>query len=224
MPPNPLTIACLRMHYKPDHSKPDGYSGTSLKGHLGNKDTWLIRTLDWVPTLYKYILFSPSNKDTSLIRTIILVPRVSVLERFWPIPGLISCTKMTGRCYLMQKMQSAGWHVHGLKPRRNYHGLISTQSSWIVINRTVCDFFDLMQVVTNQLSKLITLLRCSSHTFWLSFWCDDLDSHRLLLKSTGEWYSSTRSTRWWYFYSQYLVQYPVTDKQGISEHCVGKGV
>ena len=32
-----------------------------LKGHPWNKDTWLIRTLDWVPTLYKYW-----NKDTSV--------------------------------------------------------------------------------------------------------------------------------------------------------------
>ena len=31
----------------------------------------LIRTLDWVPTLYNYILFSPWKKDTSLISTII---------------------------------------------------------------------------------------------------------------------------------------------------------
>ena len=54
------------------------YSGTSLKGHLWNKDTWLIRTFDSVPTLI--ILFSFWNKDTSVIRTIILVPRVSVLE------------------------------------------------------------------------------------------------------------------------------------------------
>ena len=48
----------------------NNYSGTSLKGHLWNKDTWLIRTLDRVPTLCKYILFSPWNTDTSLIRTI----------------------------------------------------------------------------------------------------------------------------------------------------------
>ena len=58
------------------------YSGTSLKGHLWNKDTSLIRALDWAPTLHKYMLFSPWNKDTSLISTIILVPRVSILEGF----------------------------------------------------------------------------------------------------------------------------------------------
>ena len=58
------------------------HSGFPLEVHLWNKDTWLIRTLDWVPTLYKYILYSPWNKNTSLIRTIILVTKVSVLERF----------------------------------------------------------------------------------------------------------------------------------------------
>ena len=42
------------------------YSGTSLKGHLWNKDTLLIRTLDWVPTLSYYFPL-----DGSLIRTII---------------------------------------------------------------------------------------------------------------------------------------------------------
>ena len=58
------------------------YSGSSLKGHPWNKDTWLISTLDRVPTLCKcIILFSPWNKGTSLIRTIALVPMVSVLER-----------------------------------------------------------------------------------------------------------------------------------------------
>ena len=59
-----------------------GYNGTSLKGHLWNKDIWLIRTLDRVPTFYRHILFSPQNMHTSLIRAIILVPRVSVLEGF----------------------------------------------------------------------------------------------------------------------------------------------
>ena len=58
------------------------HSGFPLEVHLWNKDTWLIRTLDWVPTLHKYILYSPWNKKTSLIRTIILVTKVSVLERF----------------------------------------------------------------------------------------------------------------------------------------------
>ena len=29
------------------------------KGHLLNKKTWLIRTVDSVPTLYKYILIFP---------------------------------------------------------------------------------------------------------------------------------------------------------------------
>ena len=38
-------------------------------------DTWLIRTLDWVPTLYKYIVLS-WNKDVPLIRTNVLVPMV----------------------------------------------------------------------------------------------------------------------------------------------------
>ena len=33
------------------------YSGTPLKGHPWNKDTWLIRTLDRVPTLHKYVSF-----------------------------------------------------------------------------------------------------------------------------------------------------------------------
>ena len=57
--------------------KVGSYSGTSLKGHLWNKDTWLIRTLDWVPKffIYKYIFFSPWSKN-------ILVPMLSVLERF----------------------------------------------------------------------------------------------------------------------------------------------
>ena len=42
----------------------------------------LIKVLEWVPTLNKYILFCPWKKDTSLIMTIIWVPRVSVLKRF----------------------------------------------------------------------------------------------------------------------------------------------
>lgn len=48
-----------------------------LLGHLWNKDSWLIRTLDWVPKffIYKYIFFSPWSKN-------ILVPMLSVLERF----------------------------------------------------------------------------------------------------------------------------------------------
>ena len=56
------------------------YSG--FKGHLWRKYTWLIRTLDRVPTLCKYILIFPWNKDTSLIGTNILVPMVSVLAKF----------------------------------------------------------------------------------------------------------------------------------------------
>ena len=49
-----------------------------LKDTSETRTTWIIRTLDWVPTLHKLSW----NKDTSLIRTIILVPRVSLLERF----------------------------------------------------------------------------------------------------------------------------------------------
>ena len=51
---------------------------------------YLIRTPGRLPTLYKYILFSPWNKDTSLIRTVILVSRVSVLERFHWIHTILS--------------------------------------------------------------------------------------------------------------------------------------
>jgi len=56
------------------------YCGTALKGHPWNEDTSLIRTLDQIPTLYKYVLFSPWNEDTPLIRTHFRGPRVSVLE------------------------------------------------------------------------------------------------------------------------------------------------
>ena len=45
------------------------YNGTPLKGHPWNEDTSLIRTLDQVPTSYKYVLFAPWNEDTPLIRT-----------------------------------------------------------------------------------------------------------------------------------------------------------
>ena len=45
------------------------YSGTFLKGHSELKILRLIRTLNPVPTSYKYIIFSPWNKDTSLIKT-----------------------------------------------------------------------------------------------------------------------------------------------------------
>ena len=48
------------------------YNGTPLKGHPWNEDTSLIRTLDQVPTSYKYVLFAPWNEDTSLIRTLVL--------------------------------------------------------------------------------------------------------------------------------------------------------
>ena len=57
------------------------YSGTPLKGHTWNEDTSLIRTLDEVPTSYKYVLLAPWNEDTPLIRTHFRGPRVSVLER-----------------------------------------------------------------------------------------------------------------------------------------------
>ena len=60
-------------------------SGTSLKEHLWNEGTWLIRTLDWVPTSYKYILFSYWNKDTSLIRTIIFVPVTTATNESWTL-------------------------------------------------------------------------------------------------------------------------------------------
>ena len=49
------------------------HCGTSLKGHLRNEDTWLIRTLDRVPTLY--YCFS-EIRNLSLIRTITLIPRI----------------------------------------------------------------------------------------------------------------------------------------------------
>ncbi len=35
------------------------YSGTPLKGHPLDEDTSLIRTLDQVPTSFKYVLFAP---------------------------------------------------------------------------------------------------------------------------------------------------------------------
>ena len=62
--------------------------------HTWNKDTWLIRTLHWVSTLYKYILFSPWNKDTSLIRTIILVSRVFHIRE---VPSYTQHTQHVGQ-------------------------------------------------------------------------------------------------------------------------------
>jgi len=56
------------------------YSGTPPKGHLWNEDTSPIRTLDQVPTPYKYVLSSPWNENASLISSGSL--RVSVLEGF----------------------------------------------------------------------------------------------------------------------------------------------
>ena len=58
------------------------YSGTPLKGHPLNEDTSLIRTVDQVPTSYKYeiVLFAPWNEVTPLIRSHFRGPRVSVLE------------------------------------------------------------------------------------------------------------------------------------------------
>ena len=47
-----------------------------LKDTSEIRTPWLIRTLDWVPSIY---LFSPWNIDTLVT---ILVPRVSLLERF----------------------------------------------------------------------------------------------------------------------------------------------
>ena len=40
-----------------------------LKDTSEIRTPWLIRTLDWVPALYKWLLYSPWKKDTSLIRT-----------------------------------------------------------------------------------------------------------------------------------------------------------
>ena len=51
-----------------------------LKDASEMRTLWLIRTLDYIQTLYKHIIL-PWNMDTSLIRTIILVPRVFVLEK-----------------------------------------------------------------------------------------------------------------------------------------------
>ena len=95
------------------------YSGTSLKGHLWNKDTWLIRTLDWVPTLY---YSSPWNKDTSLIKTSILVPRVSILERFHCTAIWVKFVKvhvlMVGSNCLMADitLKSSMWNSHTIIP------------------------------------------------------------------------------------------------------------
>ncbi len=62
------------------------YSWIPLREHSWIKDTSLIRTLDQVPTSYKYVLFVPWNEDTSLIRTHFTGLRVSVRERFhWGI-------------------------------------------------------------------------------------------------------------------------------------------
>ena len=60
--------------------------------HLKRKDTWLIRTPDWVPTLYKYIsCFSPWNQDSYF------VSKVSTVLRF--------------HC-------STEWSLHSLVPRQ----------------------------------------------------------------------------------------------------------
>ena len=62
-------LSCTHETQTAASSYSDIYSGTPLKGHPWNEDTSLIRTLDQVPTSYKYVLFAPWNEDTPLIRT-----------------------------------------------------------------------------------------------------------------------------------------------------------
>ena len=79
----------------------------SLKGHLWNKDTLLNQALDWVPTLYKYILFFPWNENTSLIRRPFGSQGCSILERF--CKGFVWHYKMKIKRKLVISENSLWW-------------------------------------------------------------------------------------------------------------------
>ena len=56
----------------------------TLKGHLWNKDTSLMRTVSEVPIVYFCVQINLWNKDTSLVRTHLLGPVVSTVEMVPP--------------------------------------------------------------------------------------------------------------------------------------------
>ena len=135
-------------------------SGTSLKEHLWNKDTWLIRTLDQVPTSYEYI-FSYWNKDTSLIGTIILVPVTIATNESWmlfpslPLMNYVALMQYRRRSSELKCYQA---NVEGYMKYLNIvHGSINSTGGGFAVTTAAIENWTsplLLNTLMNVISKL----------------------------------------------------------------------